>query len=146
MDIKLVDKEYVADVLNKYFSNIVVSFKNKVEAVNSSFDEYLSASVSSYIFLYNTNHIEVSKVISNMNVTSNTIKKIGSKTLKIVNTSLSLPISKICNPKIKSGLYPSRLKITNVIPLFKSGNKKEIFKTFNVKILYFVFILSFKFI
>ena len=54
------------------------------------------------------------------------LKKIGNKTLKIVNTSLSLAITKIFNSIIKSGLYPSRLKIANVIPLFKLGNKKEI--------------------
>ena len=53
-----------------------VNHKNKVEAVNLSFDKYLSPSVSSSILLYDTNHIEVSKIIRN--ITRNTINKIGS--------------------------------------------------------------------
>ena len=61
-----------------------------------------------------------------MKVTRNNVSKLGSITLKYVNTALSYPIANIFNSIVNSGKYPSKLKLAHIIPIYKSGNKKEL--------------------
>ena len=76
------DREYVAKEFNKYFSNVGVNLKNKIEAGDlHSMNIYHQIFIFS-IVLYNTNPIKVFKTITNINSTLKHIKKTGSKTCK----------------------------------------------------------------
>ena len=35
------------------------------------------------------------------------------------------PLAHICNTSLKNGIFPDRMKIARVIPLFKNGDVKE---------------------
>ena len=35
------------------------------------------------------------------------------------------PLARICNTSLMNGIFPNRMKIARVIPLFKNGDVKE---------------------
>ena len=65
-------------------------------------------------------------MISSLKSTKNLIYKIGTKTLKFNINHISILISKIFNSIVQTGIYPKKLKIAQVIPIFKSGNHKDV--------------------
>ena len=126
LDNKLLNSDEVPDAFNKYFVNLGPNLKNKFNSSNNFFTNFLPDPLNSSVFLRPTNIEEVEKVILSLKSTKNTISKIGSGTLKLVHSTLSLPISQIFNSIIETGIYPSKLKTACVIPVFKSGSRKDI--------------------
>ena len=45
--------------------------------------------------------------------------------VKRVISGIAKPLTFICNKSFDSGIFPNDLKIAKVIPLFKTGNRKE---------------------
>ena len=43
--------------------------------------------------------------------------------MKNIKESIKTPLTHICNKSFSSGLFPSELKIANVVPIFKSGDE-----------------------
>ena len=123
---ELIDNEVLPSVFNDYFANIGLNLKSKINSHDNVFTDFLPAPLRSSVFISPTTIDEVNKTISSIKSTKNTINKFGSCALKLVSSALSLPIKIIFNNIIETGLYPSRLKIACVVPIFKSGNKKDI--------------------
>ena len=65
-------------------------------------------------------------MISSLKSTKNSTYKIGTKTLKFNINHISILISKIFNSIVQTGIYPKKLKIAQVIPIFNSGNPKDV--------------------
>jgi hypothetical protein len=51
--------------------------------------------------------------------------EISVKILKLSTQFISSPLSHICNKLLSSGIFSCRLKYTEVVPLFKKGDKKD---------------------
>ena len=51
---------------------------------------------------------------------------ISSELLKLINNDISACITLIINQSIKSGIFPDRLKIAKVTPIYKKDDKKFI--------------------
>jgi len=56
---------------------------------------------------------------------SNGYDEIPLKILKISLPFIISPLTYICNKSLVSGLFPTRLKYSQIIPIFKKGNKSE---------------------
>ena len=125
IDNKLLGKEETADAFNSYFANIGPSLKNQIKTNNVSFESYLKTPVSSSMVVFETDPSEVSRVISSMKTTRNSVQKFGSKILKIANLNLCNSISRIFNSIINTGVYPSELKKACIVPLYKAGNRSN---------------------
>jgi hypothetical protein len=50
---------------------------------------------------------------------------VSSKMIKFIIAEISLPLAHIFNLSLTSGIFPSKLKKSRVIPIFKSGDKLE---------------------
>ena len=55
---------------------------------------------------------------------------ISSELLKLINNDISACITLIINQSIKSGIFPDRLKIAKVTPIYKKKMIKSLSKTF----------------
>ena len=44
---------------------------------------------------------------------------IPTKILQMISKEISPPLSKICNMAITTGTYPEKLKLVNVLPIYK---------------------------
>jgi Notch-like protein len=46
--------------------------------------------------------------------------------LKIITPLITSPITYLCNKSISKGSFPTRLKYSQIIPIFKKGNETEL--------------------
>ena len=56
---------------------------------------------------------------------TNKVSSSSSTVAKVVSV-ICKPLAHICNISFRSGVFPSRMKIANVIPMFKSGTKTDV--------------------
>jgi hypothetical protein len=74
----------------------------------------------------NTSTAEIKKIIESLKAKdSDGYDEISVKILKLSSPFISPPLSYICNNLLSSGIFPSRLKYVDDVPLFKKGDKKE---------------------
>ena len=71
--------------------------------------------------LFPTSHREVDKLIANLPLkTSSGYDDISNVLLKFLQTSLSYPLTIIMNQSLETGVFPDRMKLAEVIPLYKN--------------------------
>ena len=79
------------------------------------------------MFLTPTDENEVIIVVNSCNSkTSIDSEGLNMKLVKSIIGSIVKPVTHICNSSLLSGIFPDRMKIAKIIPLFKSGSKTEI--------------------
>ena len=57
---------------------------------------------------------------------SSDVEDISMDTVAKVVSVICKPLAHICNISFRTGVFPSRMKIAKVIPLFKSGTKTDV--------------------
>ena len=71
--------------------------------------------------LFPTSHREVDKLIASLpSKTSSGHDDISNILLKSLRTSLSYPLTIIMNHSLATGVFPDRMKLAEVIPLYKN--------------------------
>ena len=116
----------IADEFNKYFTEIGSNLASTINTSNKpSFKSYLNKPCSSSFNFEYTTPEGVGKVISNLKPkNSSGHDNISSKLLIEIKDIIACPLSIIINQSICTGIFPDRLKIAKVIPLFKKGDNK----------------------
>jgi hypothetical protein len=72
--------------------------------------------------LQNTTPELIKKVIKNLKPKlSNDAEGVSTKIIKSIGNEIALPLSHIFNLSLSSGVFPSKLKLCRVIPIFKAG-------------------------
>ena len=109
----------IGDQFNEYFIRIGPKLAGEIDTANKlPFDSYLqNPTPSSFQFNYTT-PIDVEKIISNLK------PKSSSKLLKYIGDIVSVPLSIIVNQSLCTGIFPDKLKIAKVIPLYKKQDEK----------------------
>ena len=116
----------IADQFNEYFIQIGPKLAGEIDTANKlPFDSYLqNPTPSSFQFNYTT-PIDVEKIISNLKPKSSCgYDNISSKLLKYTGDIVSVPLSIIVNQSLCTGIFPDKLKIAKVIPLYKKQDEK----------------------
>ena len=123
--ITISNKEDVANMFNNYFTNIGPELSKDITApTNVSIYDYLENRNSNNLFLTPVNEDEVIRAVNNWeSKTSTDCEDISMHLVKEVINSIAKPITYICNLSFTSGVFPEKMKIAKVIPLFKSGDK-----------------------
>jgi exonuclease III len=113
----------IANEFNDYFVKIGTELASKIESPqNSSFNDYLTTPVRSQFKFKQTNTNEVIKIIDKLKPKrSHGIDGSSNIILKEIKHELAPCLTKIINQSIESGIFPYRLKIAKVIPIFKNN-------------------------
>ena len=114
----------IADKFNEYFTEIGPSLASEIDVSNKSpFNTYLTSPCTSSFYFQYTNPSGILKIIQGLKPkTSAGYDHLSSKVLKDIADIVSTPLSIIINQSLCSGIFPSKLKIAKVIPLFKKGD------------------------
>ena len=122
------DKTDIANIFNKFFTNIGPDLADKIIVPNDvSVLDYLTSKNKKTMFLTPTDENEVIIVVNSCNSkTSIDSEGLNMKLVKSIICSIVKPVTHICNSSLLSGIFPDRMKIAKIIPLFKSGSKTEI--------------------
>lgn len=118
------DDHQLSNMFNDYFSNAGGSLASGIP--NIPFSDYQINDGSNMFILTPTCKLEIEQTISNLrNTTSFGIDGVNTKIIKLCSKHISGQIADIINQSFAEGIFPDCLKISKVIPIFKSGCKYD---------------------
>ena len=128
----LIDGEIISSAkkISSYFNNffIIVAEKINENIVKSKkkHSSYLGPENNNTIFLSLTLPEDIEGLIKLMKTNkASGPNSIPTKILKLFKKEFSKPLSDIINLSFNQGVFPNLLKITNVIPIHKKGDKLD---------------------
>ena len=120
------DNNIIADSFNDFFVNVGSSLASKIQSTDIDFKEYLpNASVKS-VFLSPTDEHEICQIVNTFKENKAPgIDEFSPKVVKSVIDLISVPLCHIFNLSICEGVFPEKLKLAKVSPVFKKGAKSD---------------------
>ena len=117
----------IADMFNKYFSNIGSSLAKQIHSQGSYFTDFLKNQVVDSMNVTPVTSTEILKIAKSLK-TSRSCGPDGIDPL-IASQSIQLivsPLTSLINSSLTFGIFPDQLKIAKVVPLHKSGEKNNV--------------------
>ena len=121
------DPKDISDSFNKYYTTIAddILAKRKYGG-NKSHKDYLHNPLPNSFVIFECDQKEIEELISlNNGRKASGPNSIPTDILKLLKTDISIPLSKIFNISLKTGVYPDLFKIAKAIPIFKKGSPLE---------------------
>ena len=124
---KITGDKTIANGFNNFFVNIGPSLAKRIpKCKDSLFTQFLPDKIEDTMFLQPVTEEEIMQQVKNA-------KKKKSKDhdqfdmclVKKIIPYIVKPLAHICNTSLMNGIFPDRMKIARVIPLFKNGDVKE---------------------
>ena len=98
----------------------------KIVNTNKKFNVYPKNPNKKTFSLYPTNPAEVEDYIKNINIRKSVGPlSIPNQILKEFHKIFSVPLGEIFNMSLESGVFPKKIKITKVIPIFKKDDDQD---------------------
>ena len=122
------DKKKIANSFNSFFVSIGEQNNATVERHKEShFRDYLTDQVDAQFAFRSISNSDTLRMIKNVKLlNSKGHDGISSDLLKLIGNAISKSITLIINQSLTTGIFPDRLKIAKVIPIFKKDGKKLI--------------------
>ena len=121
----ITDKKNIANQFNAYFSSIGTKLASQIPAdKGKSFKDYLHSPVNNVNFKFKLIDIENTvNIIDGLKTKSSCGHDgLSVKILKQIKYELSSSITLIINQSLNTGIFPERLKIAKVIPIYKKDD------------------------
>jgi len=116
------DKMKIAEEFNAFFTEVGKKISDSVEPVDSPPDDFLTPDCPKL----NLSTISQAELIDTINImepkSSTDIHGISMKLIKELRYQIALPLTHLFNLSITTGKFPSKLKTSKTIPIFKAGN------------------------
>ncbi len=121
----ITDKVQIANKFNSFFSTIGSKLARNIKNVdNKSFEEYLKKQINSKFKFHEVDEDSVNKIIDNLAPkTSFGFDGISTKLLKKIKITILKPITLIINQMLNTGVFPDKLKIAKINPIFKKDDE-----------------------
>ena len=116
------DKNIICNRFNDFFVNIGPTLAKSIPKINESPLSYIGNRLIESIYLEPVTENEINTLIKSLKDTATGFDNMNSMSLKISSETPIKPLTHICKFSLTQGIFPSRLKIANVIPLFKSDD------------------------
>ena len=117
------DPVTIANKFNTYFVEIGPTLAGKIPNFpNRSYTDYLNDPLTSNLIFQNVTEAEVSKIIDELKPKASAgIDQISNKLLKHIKNEIIKPLTLIINQTLNTGVFPDKLKIATVLPIYKKG-------------------------
>ena len=130
----ITDKKEIADEFNTYLTNVGPSLAAKIKS-NHDYMNTLNDDVTSSIYLAPVTYEEINRIIINLKHCSPGADGITVSLLKAVKDEIIPILVQIINSSFQEGIFPDRLKVATVVPVYKSGDKNTLSKYRPISIL-----------
>ena len=120
----ITDNINIANKFNKIFTNVGQKIAKDIQYDgNKNYSYYLNKQINSTFTFKNIDEIIVKKTINNL-PTKNSCgyDDISSKLLKVIAPVIIKPLTLLINQVLNTGIFPDKLKIAKVIPIYKKGD------------------------
>ena len=116
------DPVVIANVFNKFFVNVSHDITKKIPRTRKSPLDFISNSICDSFFIAPSASSEISDIINMLKSGKSLgLNSIPIKLLKHLCPLISLRLSQIINESFQSDIFPDKMKLAKVIPLFKKG-------------------------
>jgi hypothetical protein len=126
---KVFEKSDIASHFNNFFTNIGPKLAQTIDTENKpSYKQYLNKIKVTSTFTFKlVNENEVTKMITNLKPKhSRGTDNISTILLKLATPAIISPLTRIINQSLKNGIFPNKLKIAKIIPIFKKGDQHSL--------------------
>ena len=113
------DKMSVSEHFNDFFINIGPNLAKSIPHVKRMPMSYLGDALQETIFLQPVTCEEINSIVSNLKNNATGSDDISAVYLKMSLPSIANPLVYICNMSLSEGVFPTQLKMANVVPLYK---------------------------
>ena len=118
------DKKQIANGFNRFFTNVGPDLASSIPIQSKNVHDYRGSPNLHSMLLLEVTESEILKIVKDLcNKSSTDCDDISMNVLKSVFTSVIKPFLFVCNKSFMSGVFPDRMKVAKVIPLYKSGEK-----------------------
>ena len=117
------DGNVIANKFNKFFVNVGTVLAKSIPPTNKNPVDYLQRDIITNLYFDPTTENEISKIIGSLKDSASGWDDLKSSMIKHVKDSITVPLVHICNRSFVTGIFPSELKIANVVPIYKSGDE-----------------------
>ena len=122
-DVEILDKKSIADHFNKYFINVGPNLATKIPSSKTNFESFLSGDYGSF----NNNPVtdnEIKIAFDSLKINKSPgFDDISPNVVKFVFHAIIMPVRHVFDLSLKKGIFPEKLKIAKVTPIFKTGEK-----------------------
>ena len=120
----IIDSKEIATEYNNYFSNIANKLRGKIFNRNQNFKSFLQDSNENSFFISPTTKEEVIGIIDKLDCTKGLgPHSIPTNIFKVIKLIVSESLVDIINMSFNTGIYIDKLKVSQVIPVYKGkGN------------------------
>jgi len=121
--VKTGDRQNIADIFNRYFSNIGAQLDQNIAPARNSPLDYMGISSPNSIFVQPSVPSEIASIILKLQTKPSNLKTVPVYIFKQIVDLISPVISFLFNGSISVGIFPDCLKVARVVPIHKSGDK-----------------------
>jgi hypothetical protein len=121
------DPSEIANCFNDFFVSVGQQISNSVPPVAKNPEEFVNYGREvPDMLMQNTTPEHVKKVIKQLKAKqSNDANGVSSKMIRFIGDEIASPLAHIFNISLSNGVFPAKLKLCRVIPIFKAGNSLE---------------------
>ena len=117
------DSPKIANAFNNFFSQIPTKIRNNIPNTQVSALSFLT-NTESIFELEPCDHFLIEEILNSLETKGTLdIDDISSSFLKKIASLISTPLAFIFNLSFSTGVFPSRLKVSRTVPIFKAGCK-----------------------
>ena len=116
----------ISNVFNNYFAKVAIDIQSSIRFSKKKYYDYHPPLNIESFFLTPTDSTEVSNIIFSLNQNkSDGPNSIPIKIVKLLNKDISDQLAILFNQSSSSGIFPSILKTSKIISVYKKGSKLE---------------------
>jgi hypothetical protein len=117
----------IANHFNNFFTAVGKQISDGVQPVEKKAEDYIFYDTPvPDLLLQNTTPEHVRKTIKNFKPkNSNDAQGVSTKMIKLISDEISVPLAHIFNLSLSMGVFPTKLKLCRVVPIFKAGNNMD---------------------
>ena len=124
---RITNLEIVVEEFNKYFGSVGPNLAEQLKQSRTDFKSFLKTKISKKFTFRNINSDDIYKIISELKpLNSAGYDNISNKLLKALSPIILKPLTLIINQSLNTGIFPQKLKLAKVLPIFKKGSKSAI--------------------
>ena len=117
------DNKQIANQFNIFFTNIGTKLASEIPTTNTTFEHYLKHPSENKMVFKEINEETTNRIIHDLKSKSSCGKDgLSVKLLKHIKEEVNKPLTLIRNQSLKMGIFPDKLKISKVIPIFKKDD------------------------
>ena len=121
------DKTDICNRFNKFFTSIGPDLANRIKSYpGESFERYLSRNERPSFKFERVTCSDVRNIIKNLSSKdSSGPDGLSTKLVKTISSKILYPLTVCINQSLFTGIFPDKLKMAKVVPLFKKGSKDD---------------------